>query len=625
MDDPRDRLARRLGVEPGYTDQTGTWHETGPATRDAILSAVGAPTEREAAERRLAELEAEADARPVEPWVVIEADAPSRLDGLSGHGWSITLEDGTVREGEGADLGEIPLGIHEMRAGDHLVWLLAAPRRLRDPKRGWGVTLPLYGIGAGGAIGTYRDLGEAVASLGQAGADFVGINPIHAGFSADPNAFSPYAPSHRSRLSALHVAPDRETPPVERDLLDYDAAVPTRLEALRRDWDGGDDAFRGWREAQGRGLELFALHQALAEKFGPYWRNWPDPYRSHESGESRTFAGENADAVSFHAWLQYRAERQLAEVQEKAEAAGMAYGLYLDLAVGTHPDGAETWADPGLFGLGVSLGAPPDAFSAEGQSWGLAPLRPDTLAERGFRPLAAILRRQLAHARLLRIDHILGFDRAFWQPGEGVPGAYVKMPLPAMLAVVRIEAARAGAATVGEDLGNIPEGLQQALAESGILGCRVAQFEQHWDEQQPTFKTAGEYDAGALTSFTTHDLPTWRGWQQGRDIEWRHQLGTMDGDQCREATAHRMDEVRAFHNRIGGSGLSDLNRFLARTPSRLVALQIEDLLGQIEQPNLPGTVHEHPNWRRRIHVPPAELGQLDALREAASIMQDADR
>jgi len=626
MSDPRDRLAARLGVLETFLDTTGRRQHLGAETRDAMLAAMDAPTDPLAAARHLDMLDAADAARPLPRWLVLDADAAHRLEALDGQGWTLALEDGETRKGQGAELGALPVGIHDLNGAGWVTTLLVAPRQVPLPPRGWGVTLPLYGLGQDGAVGSYADLAAAVAALGKAGADFVGINPVHAGFPADPQAFSPYSPSHRGRLSVAHIAPERAIDALGGELLDWPADQGARRTALRAEFDAGAPGFADWRAAEGEALQLFALHQALSDTLGPYWTDWPAPYRDPNSAEVASFAAENTDTIAFHAWLQWRAERDLTTVHKAADAAGMRFGLYVDLAVGTQPMGAETWADPTLFASGVSLGAPPDAFSSKGQSWGLAPLRPDTLADRGFRPLATILRQQLRHARLMRIDHILGFERAFWVPQDrSTPGAYVAMPRDALLAVARIEAARVGATIVGEDLGNIPDGLQSALHEAGILGCRVAQFQQDWNADTATFLPADTYPESAMTSFGTHDLPTWEGWKHGRDIDWRRDIGDIDDAAHAEAHAKRRDEVAALTGLLGGDDAAALHRFLAETPSRLVAVQIEDLLGRVEQPNLPGTVHEHPNWRRPLGVAPDALGNLDAVAETTRLMLKANR
>lgn len=586
-------------IQPGYADTTGNWRALSGDSRAALVAALGQPSAGTG-------------------WRVIEADTETDL-GLSGR-WSLTREDGGTRTGEGGRIGALPIGIHRLDGGQGTTWLLSAPASLPAPPRSWGVTLPLYALGNDGRIGSYADLAEATESLGRAGADFVGINPVHAGFPTAAGTFSPYSPSHRGRLAQIHVAPSDESALPRSDLLDYASAIPHRLAALGAEFaNGRDPAFESWWSARDEALDRFATHQALSERHGPFWTDWPVALRDPDGPAVARAA--DPERCRFHGWLQFAADRQLARVAEAAEAAGMRHGLYLDLAVGTHPAGAETWGRGDLFARGVSLGAPPDAFSPEGQSWGLAPLNPHALVADGFRAFARILRAQLSHARLLRIDHILGVERAFWVPEGDAAGGYVTMPRDALLAIIRIEAMRAGATIVGEDLGNIPEGLSHALEDSGILGCRIAQFERQGDR----FRPAEAYDTAVLTAFASHDLPTWEGWKRGRDIDWRADLdGWSDADR---AAAHetRRTEVWLLCEAIGGDNLDALNAHLARTPSRIVAVQIEDLLGWHEQANLPGTIHQHPNWRRRIDVAPGALGSLDAVRRAAIIMADHER
>lgn len=622
-----ETLAHRLGILPEYRDVSGEMRPLSPETQEALLRAMGIDPARAA--ETLDALDAEDAARTVPLWQVVETDAPLRLDAIGGEvEWRLELEDGTLREGRGPEIGALPLGIHRLWVSDQYGWLLSAPARLPEPERGWGVTLPLYGLRTAeeGGVGTYADLRHAVASLGAAGADFVGLNPIHAGFPTDPGGFSPYAPSSRRRFSTLHI--DAAANAEAGELIDYAHAIPAQLSALEHAFANRDPApaFDEWREAEGTPLRRFALHQALAEVHGPHWPDWPAPFRDPSHPDVSAFAQAHSDRVTFHAWLQWTAEQQLSQVRDAAAQQGMTFGLYLDLAVGTHPGGAETWAERDLFAHGVSLGAPPDAFSPGGQAWGLAPLQPRALAEQGFRPLAEILRAQLKFARLLRIDHILGFERTFWVPDGDVPGGYVAMPKEALLAVARIEATRVGAAIIGEDLGNIPEGLHRDLEGAGIFGCRVAMFEQEWDAPQPTFKPADHYDAHVLTSFSTHDLPTWKGWRAERDIDWRQDIGTITSESADEMRARRREEVAALDHLTGdGEDVQAIHGLLARTPSRLVAVQIEDILGATEQPNLPGTVHEHPNWRRRLPMRAGALGDVDALRATAALMRDAGR
>lgn len=629
MSDAYLALATSLGVLPRYTDTTGATHRTTPETAKALLEAMGFPvgSEAEAAETGQA-LAQEVRARRLPLWVVVEAGVADQRLPYSGGVATLRLEDGTESEpyaDEELSLPALPLGLHTLELGESRTTLIAAPRALPLPARGWGVTLPLYGLRTAeeGGIGSYTDLAGAVEALADHDADFVGINPVHAGFPERADLYSPYSPSSRRQLNVMHISPARGHG-TGGTLVDYATDIPARLAALRAEFDATRDfqsAFHVFAEEGGVALARFALHQALSQRFGPFWTDWPAAYRNPDSAEVRAFAAdeEAGREVAFHLWLQWRADTELGAAARKA--TGMRHGLYLDLAVGTHPAGAETWAEPKLFARGVSLGAPPDAFSPDGQSWGIAPFVPRALETTGFSALAETLRAQFRHARLLRIDHILGFERAFWVPDSDAPGAYVTMPREAMLAVARLEAARAGALIVGEDLGNVPKGLRAALAKSGILSCAVAQFErdrQGWHGPEA-------YPVAALAAFGTHDLPPFEGWRQSTDIEARASISLWGPRQLEAARADRDTEVRGFVEATGAADLPALERALARAPSRLVALQIEDLLGIDEQPNLPGTTTEYPNWRRRLPVGPDDLARHPALARAAATMQEYGR
>ncbi len=622
-------LAGAAGILPTYRDLTGTDHPTGAETAQALLAAQGLEAGTDtAAARTLADLQARTAARTLPEWLVVPVGTAPRLTPRRPGAWQLRLEDGTGHEGRATGgaltLPPLPLGIHDLTLDGDTCTLLAAPPRLPLPPRGWGVTLPLYGLRDAdtGGLADYADLRMAVEGLGGLGAGFVGINPIHAGFPRDPDALSPYTPSSRRWFSTAHIAGGDEVPARAGRLVDPAPAIAARLAGLRAAFDRLDRtdraALASFRTEQGAGLERFALHQALSDRFGPYWHDWPAALHDPAGAEARAFAAAHPDALAFHAWLQMRAAGQLAAVGDAAQRAGMAQGLYLDLAVGTHPAGAETWAEPDLFARSASLGAPPDAFAPQGQNWALAPMVPGALVARGFRPLAEVLRAQLRCAGMLRIDHILGFARAFWVPEgafAGAPGAYVTMPSAALLAVARIEAARSGAVIVGEDLGVIPDGLRADLDASGILGCRLLMFE-------PDTATWPE---AVLASFGTHDLPPFVGWKAGGDIGWHARLGHIDAASAQRLQAVRADEASDLRQRAGGSGLAAMHALLAASPARLVAVQIEDALGRKSQANLPGTITAHPNWRRRIGPPPSALARHPALRRAAAIMARAGR
>ena len=622
MTDPLLALARFAGIADAYHDNTGCHRQVPPETLAACLTAIGYEADSDAAAWAQVRDEEAARARRAFPaWVVAGADTVPPLHVPEETGWVLHPDGDTAREGRGA-LPPLPLGRHRLTIGGEDSWILSAPPALPLPPRGWGVTLPLYGLRGPerGGLGDYDDLAAAAQGLGAAGASFLGINPVHAGFGFDPFLVSPYSPSHRRFLSTRHVATDGDDGGPGGPLVDYTAALPARFAALeaayRQARPASDPAFARFCAAGGESLRAFARYETLAERHGPSWDTWPTGLRDPHGPETKAALQGEDDRILFHMWLQFLAHEQLTRAGNAARAAGMTHGLYLDLAVGTHPFGAETWAERESFAFGVSLGAPPDAFSETGQNWSLAPFNPRRLAASGFEPLAATLRAQLRYGGMLRIDHILGFDRAFWVP-DGLPGTYVSMPRDAMFAVARIEAARAGAVIVGEDLGNVPEGFREGLAATGILGCEVAMFTPD--------RPAGAYREAALASFGTHDLPTHAGWRQGRDIAARRSIGTLGPDDTDEALRQRSDECARLDTLTGSPDAAALHAFLARTSARLVALQAEDILDQEDQQNLPGTTSEYPNWRRRLSVDAKDLAEDPRTRATARIMTEAHR
>lgn len=605
-----EELCRAAGLVWTYRDGAGRMQEAPAASREAVLVALGYGNAAAALPEDLQRATSRVVAAGVSaPW---------------GAGpWVLTTEAGEDIRGEGA-LPPLPIGYHRLSHDGWQVHLLAAPPSLPLPPRRWGVTLPLFALWEDqqAGMGTYPQLGRLAEGLAGQGAAFLGINPIHAGFPEDAKNFSPYAPSHRRRLNVLHIDTGQALPSTG-PLIDYDSTVPAQSAALRAAYSDftGSAEFEAARQAGGAALEEFATHQALSAVHGAYWCDWPEPYQTPDSPEVQRFAGENPELVRFHAWAQWRAETQLLDSHLCAKQAGMSFGLYLDIAVGTHPFGAETWAERNSFAQGVSLGAPPDLLGPSGQRWGLAPLRPDMLRATGYAAFAQTLRAQLRFCGLMRIDHILGLERSFWLP-EGLPGLYVSMPRDELLAVLRIEVARANAYVIGEDLGTIPDGLRDALAASGVMGCRVAMFERDWKGDQ-TFTQPSEYTDAALASWGTHDLPTWLGWREGRDIDWRARLDEVPDEAA--ARAARAADVAAFAEMTGGSDLDALNRHLAGTASTLVAVQGEDLAQAVEQTNLPGTIFEHPNWCRRLPVPLSELVAGRALTQTSLTMSEAGR
>ncbi len=674
-----DTLAERFGIESRYVDIAGNEQVTGRDSKLALLRAMGVDVDGEAGARAALE---DPSALPVPPREII-ARPGQPVEVPVGDGavrWRLELQGGDRLGGdaEGRLRLNVPeAGVHalrtEGRAGTEDWTLLAAPAAvptaadlgLRPPV--WGVTAALYGLRSGRnlGVGDYADLADAAAATAPLGADFFGINPVHALISSDPAGFSPYSPSHRGFLNAAHIAVDHvpgfatcaaarrrmsesgAAPAALRsaELIDYRAVAPLRaalLEMLFEHFEaraGGRQRrdFETFVARRGDPLASFALFEAIAERHGPGWPDWPAELQDSSGPAVRAFARSQAPRVRYHAWLQWLADAQLGAAQSAARTAGMALGLYLDIAVGVRPDGAEVWADRSGFARGAALGAPPDRFNAAGQNWGLAPFSPLALRQQRYHAFAETLRAAMRHAGMIRIDHVLGFNRSFWMPADGTAGGYVRYPLDALLAVTAIEAARAKCLVVGEDLGVVPPGFRERLAAAGIYGCSVFQFER---EPDGSVRPPDRYREATLASLGTHDLPTLRGYWAGRDIECRRDAGQIDaaaaGAERKRRDEDRRQIVRALGNQgllAGGEDAADepdavivdelavaLHAFLARTPAALRGVQLDDALGVAEQQNMPGTVDEYPNWRQRLPVTVAALADQPLLRRIAAAL-----
>jgi 4-alpha-glucanotransferase len=554
------------------------------------------------------------------------------------------------------------------------------PERLLKPPGAWGFGLQLYCLQGreSWGIGDFGDLAGFAGEAGRLGCGAVGLNPLHALFPGNPAHASPYSPSSRCFLNPLYVdiaaVPDLADCPEARDriesaafraqlgalrgttLVDYVAVAALKLPVLERlhaafranHLERGTaraEAFRRFQRERGVALESYAVFEALSEQFRQVkpgyfpWRDWPQPYRDPHSPETAAFARENAERIAFHQYLQWEADRQLGAAASAARQSGMAVGLYCDLAVGIDADGAEAWADQKMVGLGISIGAPPDPFNLKGQSWGLPPFNPHALREAAYRPFIECLRANMRHAGALRIDHVMGFTRLFWIPGGARPadGGYVRYPLDDMLAITALESERARCAVIGEDLGTVPEGLRERLAAERVLSMRLLYFARRDDGG---FREAESYPEGAHVAIGTHDLPTFPGYWHEDDVTLRaalHLLPSPDSEAGLRQDRARMRAALLAHLRGLGllppagnaaeerdpemAALVDAAyRFLAGTPSRLLMVQIEDVLGVREQINLPGTVDEHPNWRRKLPAAWQDLAASRRLQDFAAML-----
>lgn len=568
------------------------------------------------------------------------------------------------------------------------------PEAVLGNGRVWGPTVQLYGLRGrrNWGIGDFTDLRTLVDLTADMGGGIVGVNPLHALFPDNPAHDSPYSPSHRCFVNILYI--DVEAVPEfgecqaarervaatdfqarlrrlrEADLVDHAEVAAAKFEILGllyahfrdRHLDLDTErarAFRRFRVEQGALLERHALFEALQAHFSvgrPQvwgWPAWPREYHDPESAAVDAFARDRADTVTYHAWLQWLADEQLAAVGRRSWQRGLGVGLYQDLAVGANPAGAEAWSEQGAFAAGAYAGAPPDEVNLLGQDWGLPPFVPHRLRDLAYRPFIDILRANMRHSGALRIDHVMGLMRVFWVPA-GVPaaeGAYVHYPFEDMLGIVALESQRNRCLVVGEDIGTVPDGFRPRLADAGVLSYRPFFFERQPDG---SFMPPAGYPHQALVAVSTHDLPTLRGFWKGADLDIRSELKLFPSDELRERMVVQRAQERArllvalqreqlLPADVGvhpvavpdiTPALADaVHAFLARTPAQILMVQAEDVMGVVEQPNLPGTLgHEHPNWRRRLPLPLEDwagderfAGVADAIRrERSSALERRD-
>ncbi len=643
------RLAEAHGVATFWHDIAGERHEVPDATLETVLAGLGVdPGDPEATARVPPPVLGE----PGEPPVIAELSAGGR--------YTVELDNGAVVRGtaqpaaDGAALaGGLPMGLHRLRFDGGERFLLVAPPRCLQPEdlgldRVFGVSAQLYSLKSRrpSAIGDFGDLEAAVEIAAHEGADLFGLSPLHALFMADAEARSPYSPSHRAFVNPLYVDVQAAAarlglpaPAPARDgetLLDYPKLAADKragLESLFRAFRArGDDAdFRRFRAQGGVALERHCRFEALHEaslardpNAWPFWL-WPAGWDDPDSAEVAAFAEANAERITFFAFLQWLADRQLADAQATATHHGMRLGLYRDLAVGVNPAGSMAWSTKGLAVPGLAIGAPPDPLGPEGQNWGLAPFAPTRLAALGYRPLLDDLDANARHAGALRIDHVLGFARQFWIPegAAAAEGTYVRFPFEVMARLCALVSHRRRCVVIGEDLGTVPEGFRDRLHAAGMLSCRVLWFERDGDR----FRRPDEYPRAALASVSTHDLPTVRGFMAGSDVDWRADIGGHDATSRAEAHGARGRDKEALTRALEAAGMGDepvavaLHRFLAASTATLALVQMEDLAGAAEQPNLPGTMDEHPNWRRRLDAPVEDVFASPLARDILAAMR----
>src|SRR4051812_16167147 len=480
-------------------------------------------------------------------------------------------------------------------------------------QRNWGI----------GDFGDLRSLIELAASLG---AGVVGVNPLHAAY------VSPYSPSSRHALNTVYL--DIESIPefaqcAEAQRLTQSRAFLARLLQLRKaelvDYDGVRAAkqqvlellyacfrkhrgrrrrFAEWHAKSPKELRDYALYEALREALGSGgWQSWPAQYQDPSSPAVGKFSERKKHRVEFHAYLQWNARQQLDLAQRRAQELGMPVGLYFDLALGADRGGAEVWSDRAAYATSASIGAPPDEFNPRGQDWGLPPYSPRALRAAGYRPFVELLRANMPQGGALRLDHVMALSRLYWIPGDNKPdkGGYVHYPLEDLLGLLAQESRRNRCMVIGEDLGTVTAELRKALNDAGVLSYRPLLFEK---DAGGAFSPPQAYPREALTCVSTHDLPTWRGFWAGHDLELRERFGlSVDPAKEREQREVEKEKLKRALERHGFDiSAAGAHAFLARTPSKLLMVQPEDVFELVEQANLPGTVDQHPNWRRKLPV-----------------------
>jgi 4-alpha-glucanotransferase len=628
--------AASLGIQTEYIDGQGHRRVTDAAALQIILDAL--PVQQP---HRLLD-------RPV----VVRFGQPSRTELKQAATfpvrWKIVAGVKVIAEGEtgnGAiawptDLPEGAWRLHLTDAGSvsEETSLIVTPSRAfgGDFDRCWLIAVQLYGVRSkrNWGIGDFTDLEGLIELAAGLGADGVGLNPLHALFDDHPADCSPYSPNSRlflnplyidvEKLNGVEVAGDAVARLRESALVDYVAIAALKWRALRsafasfRTRSGADrqdfETFRGERAPL---LSRFACFEVLRHRFNKAWWEWPEQWRQpNDAACAKLREGPDATEIEFVEFVQWIADRQLGGCQALARKLGMKVGLYLDVAVGVQAGGFDAWNEQEAISRHLSVGAPPDPLNTAGQNWGLAGFNAAGLEIRSFEPFREMLRASMRHAGAIRLDHVLGLKRLYLVPHGFAAdnGAYVQMPFEALLAATALESEARRCVVIGEDLGTVPEGFREQMADWGIWSYLVMMFER---DDQGRFRGVDYYRDNALVTFNTHDLSTYAGWRSFADLRLKRSIGIDPGesDDARWQALSKLSDMLRGHG-IDGHDLYAMLGFLARTKSRLLAISLEDLLGVIDQPNIPGTTDEHPNWRRRL---PLALEEITAGIDVAAL------
>jgi 4-alpha-glucanotransferase len=638
------RTAETRGIATHFSDAAGRDYDVSEATLRAVLEAMGPAPVAAAA------------------WPPVVVARPGRPPGWRpprGEPATLVLGDGRERPIPAELPGDLPHGWHRVAGRTGATTLVVAPGRCHLPPllagggRAWGWAAQLYAVRsrASWGIGDLGDLAGLLESTAPLGAGFALLNPLHA---ASPGEPSPYNPSSRVFRNPLYLRIEAvpelaalaagERDRVEalaragrelggRDRIDRPAVYRLKDTALRLAHGAlarlpGRRAGLAAYRAGTAGLERYATFCALQHVHGNDWRAWPAAYRHPGRPEVAEFGDRHGDEVSYHAWLQWLLDQQLAAVAPGPDQLG----VLNDLAIGFAPDGFDAWSFQDELAAGMRVGAPPDPLGPHGQDWGLPAFVPDRLAADGYGPFAQTIRAGMAHAAGLRIDHVMGLFRLFWIPegAEPAEGTYVRYPADDLLGVLALESEAAGALVVGEDLGTVEPGVRERLADEGVLSYRLAWFEQGFDGGR---RRAADYPRLALAATTTHDLPTVAGFFSGSDLEHLCDIGvaTPGGAEQADQEAQRASLCRLLEDegllapgeRSVAAIVAALYGFLARTPSMLLAATLEDAVEAPDRPNVPGTIDQRPNWALPLPVRLDDLAADPRVRRLAAVLSAA--
>ncbi len=653
-----DRIQARaaeLGIETEYRDAYGQMRSVDAETLTRLVDVLSA--------------DSDLTPRVLPRTIVVRRNRESRVRVEAPPGssirWNISGE-AQLTTGEGAAPflslpDNLPIGVFHLGLSVMLpegerreeATLLVAPERAYQgsdnaPRRLWGLAVQLYGVRSqrNWGHGDFTDLAGLVDLAAACGAAAIGLSPLHALFDDKPDDISPYSPNSRLFLNPLYIDIEAipEFPGVaaagleqevrrlrDGELVDYPGVANAKMRALHLAYDNFRTgasverraAFEGFRKDRAPVLRRYACFEVLRRRFKTPWWEWPAEWQNADDDALRRLETADGDAVAFHEFVQWIADEQLSACGERARRRGLPIGLYLDIAVGVRPEGFDAFHDRESVLHDVHVGAPPDILNTEGQNWGLAGLNPIGLERSRLEPFRRVLRASMRYAGAVRLDHALGLKRLFLIPRglHAKQGGYVRFPFEALLAVAAQESVWNRCIVIGEDLGTVPENFRETLADWGIWSYQVMMFER---DHAGNFIPPGHYRENALVTFNTHDLPTFAGWTAHHDLAVKRQLGLDPGESDEER-----EKARAALAAAVGQGsppeFPAVANYLARTPARLLVVSMEDVLGIVDQPNVPGTVDQHPNWRRRLPVSLDDVKDGKGLAAVAKVMATAGR